>query len=60
MQVKCAWDFHSAYPHQWQVTIFEEGGSIWSKISGRMGRPPPTEDSLLQSFFLRKLLSAKL
>jgi len=25
-----------------EIAIFEEGGSIWPKISHRRGRPPPT------------------
>jgi len=25
-----------------KVAVFERGGSLWPKISGRRGRPPPT------------------
>ena len=25
-----------------EVAVFEGGGSLWPKISGRRGRPPPT------------------
>ena len=47
------------------VAVFEEGGSLWPKISGRRRRPPPTicapldgsYNSAAESFHTKKLCS---